>query len=183
MKGFVFTAFLDMVAKTFSDEMVERIIDASDLPNQGAYTEVGTYDHQEMVRLVTHLSEATGIPILDLEVIYGKYLFTILATRYSNLILKTDSLFEFLVQVDKHVHVEVLKLYPEAELPSFGCEILSPDCMTLKYQSNHPFGKLAEGLILGAAEFFNVKVNIQSEDLGPSETKKHNTLFTIKIEK
>ena len=33
--------------------------------------------------------------------------------------------FEFLQSVDQEIHVEVLKLYPDAELPSFRNELLS----------------------------------------------------------
>lgn len=178
MKGLVFTAFLEMVEKTFSPEVVENIIDASNLPNQGAYSEIGTYDYMEMIRLVTHLSEVTKIPIADLEVVYGKYLFTILLTRYPHAVAKTSTLFEFLQHVDNHVHVEVLKLYPEAELPRFECTLLNPTTMTMKYQSNHPFAKLAEGLILGCAEYFKEKIHIEAKELERSD-KEYNTLFTI----
>lgn len=42
MKGVVFTAFLEMVASQFSEDMVDDIIDAAQLPSGGAYTAVGT---------------------------------------------------------------------------------------------------------------------------------------------
>ena len=181
MKGLIFTEFFDMVGNVFSPEMVENIIEDAKLPNKGAYTDVGTYDHQELIRLVTALSQRTKMSIPDLELTYGKYLFTQLKKRYGKLIQQANNTFDFLWQVDKHIHVEVLKLYPEAELPRFNCTDLGPNAMSMTYHSNHPFEKLAEGLILGCAESFGDKIHIESKNLGPSETK-NNFLFTITME-
>lgn len=179
MKGMIFTEFLEMVSEVFSPEMLEIIIEASDLPSQGAYTDLGTYNHEELIRLVSNLSLATNISISELEMTYGKYLFSKLLTRYSDLVTRTQSTFEFLQTVDQHVHVEVLKLYPEAELPRFKCAIVSPVCMTMEYSSNHPFSDLAEGLILGCAEHFNEKINIQRQKLPTKDGKKNITLFRL----
>jgi hypothetical protein len=179
MKGFIYTELLDMVGEVFSPEMVEKIIDASDLPNKGGYTDVGTYNYEELIRLVTHLSKFTGMPVPDLEIAYGKYLFTKLYKRHSKLVMATKTTFEFLDHVDRHVHVEVLKLYPDAELPRFICEIQSPNAMTMHYQSNHPFQYLAEGLILGCAAHFKEKINITSEQLGAADNKITNVLFSL----
>lgn len=179
MKGMIFTEFLDMVCQIFSPEMVEKIIDESHLPNQGAYTDVGTYDHQEMIRLITALSKETGISIPELQIIYGKHLFKKLFSRYPHIIKHSNNVFEFLNSVDGHIHVEVLKLYPEAELPRFQCEIISSDQMTMAYHSNHPFQDLAEGLIQGAADHFHEKIHVQRTALKQSEAKKYNMLFTL----
>ncbi len=43
MKGIVFTEFLDMVDSVYSPEVVEDIIEASELASAGPYTAVGTY--------------------------------------------------------------------------------------------------------------------------------------------
>jgi hypothetical protein len=179
MKGMIFTEFFDMVGETFSPEMVEKIIDASNLPNGGAYSDVGTYDYQEMLRLVINLSKETNVPVPQLEAAYGKYLFGKFLNRYPKLIQSCSSTFEFLEHVDRHIHVEVLKLYPDAELPRFECEIINPAHMTMRYRSNHPFANLAEGLILGCAEHFNEKIAINMKDLGATPEKKVNFLFSL----
>jgi hypothetical protein len=181
MKGMIFTEFFDMVSETFSPEMVEIVIEKSDLPNQGAYTDVGTYDYQELLRLVTNLSKESGMSIEALESAYGRYLFKKFLKRYPSLITSCRSSFEFLRQVHDHIHVEVLKLYPDAELPSFECEMSGPKKMTMKYRSNHPFSHLAHGLILGCADHFNEKIKVEMVDL-PATNKKINVLFTLSKE-
>ena len=55
MKGIVFTEFLEMVEETFGLETVDTIIENSNLPSEGIYTSVGTYDFNEMVSLITAL--------------------------------------------------------------------------------------------------------------------------------
>lgn len=44
MKGVVFTEFIEMVEGRFGLAMVDRIIEAAQLPSSGVYTAVGTYD-------------------------------------------------------------------------------------------------------------------------------------------
>lgn len=179
MKGMVFCDFLEMVDKVFSPEVVENIIDLSNLPNKGAYTDIGTYDHKELLRLVSNLSTITGVPISTLEVEYGKYLFKKLYNRYTDIVQNANSTFNFLQQVDQHIHVEVLKLYPEAELPRFECTMLSPKSMTMKYSSNHPFADLAEGLIQGCADHYQEVITLKRQKL-PAENNKINVeLFTL----
>lgn len=175
----IFTEFFTMVEETFSPEMVEKIIDESNLPNKGAYSDVGTYDYKELINLVTNLSVATGISIPELQIAYGKYLFKRFLKRYPDLILNSKSSFEFLKHVDDHIHVEVLKLYPDASLPRFECEMINPNRMSMVYKSNHPFAHLAEGLILGCAEHFNEKVDIQINDLGETKDQKFNFNFLL----
>jgi len=61
MKGVVFTELLKMVEEAHGLDMVDTIIEKSDLPSGGIYTAVGTYDHTEAVSLVVNLSEETGV--------------------------------------------------------------------------------------------------------------------------
>ena len=54
MKGLVFTEFLEMVESKFGLEVVDNIIEHSELPSGGVYTSVGTYDFNEMLSLITN---------------------------------------------------------------------------------------------------------------------------------
>ena len=75
MKGIVFREFITMVETQFSLETADAIIADSTLATGGAYTTVGTYPHEEMVELVSHLSTRTAIAIPDLLRAFGHYLF------------------------------------------------------------------------------------------------------------
>ena len=165
MKGIVFTEFLEMVEDTFSPDLADRIVEESELASGGIYTTVGTYDHREMVKLVSCLSKETGINTADLMRVFGEYLFKRFSALYPRYFEGLDSAFGFLANVEDYVHVEVRKLYPDAELPSFQCDLSEPGCLRLTYQSSRPFAPLAEGLIRGCLAHFGEAADIEIEDL------------------
>ena len=75
MKGIVFTEFLELVEDKFGMEMVDEIIEASDLESEGVYTTIGTYNFSEMLQLLKQLSSRTNIAIDDLLLVYGEHFF------------------------------------------------------------------------------------------------------------
>ena len=165
MKGIVFTEFLEMVEEKFSPAVVDDIIAACDLPSGGSYTAVGTYEHDEIVQLVGALSRLTGQPVPDLLRAFGRHLFGRFAAIYPQFFRGVHSAFAFLMNIETHIHAEVKKLYPDAELPSFECHLPGADRMEMVYRSSRPFAALAEGLITGCAEHFAEHISIDSESL------------------
>lgn len=75
MKGIVFSEFMDLVEESFGLEMIDELIEQSDLPSGGSYTAVGTYPHGEMLTLVVKLAELTQIPVSDLLNKFGHNLY------------------------------------------------------------------------------------------------------------
>ena len=117
MKGIVFREFMEMVESTFGDEMAEKMVEENDLESNGIYTAVGTYDHQELVAMAITLSKETGLPVDALVEAFG---ITCLVVSWSySQFFDHGTSFEFLDTIHDVVHVEVLKLYPEATLPDF----------------------------------------------------------------
>jgi hypothetical protein len=180
MKGVVFTEFLEMVENKFSPEMADRIIEAAALPSGGVYTAVGTYDHREMIQLVSCLSQETGIPSAELVRAFGLHLFGRFHTIFPKYFEDVSSAFDFLQRVDHYIHVEVRKLYPDAELPSFDCDTSQPGCLRLTYRSSRPFAALAEGLIQGCVAHYGEAVDIAMEDLSDGAGTAARFLLTKK---
>lgn len=161
MKGMVFTEFLEMVETLYGDAMADHLLDTADLGSGGAYTAVGTYDHQEMVSLVQQLSTAVDLPVDHLLHLYGRHLFGQFSVNYSNLFRSLDGCFEFLKTINDHIHVEVRKLYPEAELPRISTRSISQDQLVVIYDSERPFADFAAGLIEGAIEHFGESITVE----------------------
>lgn len=172
MKGLVFVEFLEMVEEMFSPDIAQNIVDAADLPSGGAYTSLGTYDHREIVALVSKLSQATGQPASALVRAFGEHLFKRLFALYPQFFDGIDDAQDFLRCVDGYVHMEVRKLYPEAELPSFYFhDATGPGEVTFEYRSGRPFADLAEGMILACIRHFGSAIEMERQDLpGPSGT-------------
>lgn len=171
MKGVVFTELLEMVEKVFGEEVADRIIDESDLPSGGSYTSIGTYDHHEILALVTKLSEITGHAIPDLVHAFGKHLFGRFKDGYPVFFEGVDTAFQFLRNIENYIHVEVRKLYPDAELPTFEYGAPSSDVLVMTYRSTRPFGALATGLVEGCIEHYGEKIDTKIEDLSQGQSK------------
>lgn len=163
MKGIIFREFLEMVEDKFGYEMVDTIIENSNLKRRGIYTSVGTYPHEEIFALVRELSKLSSIEIPELLLIYGEHVFTVFVKSYGKLIKGHKNAFDFLSRVDDTIHVEVLKLYPEAELPSVLVQKRRPNEIQLLYRSQRKLGSFAEGLLIGCFNHFNEKVMITKE--------------------
>jgi hypothetical protein len=161
VKGIVFTEFLDFVAARHGEDMLDDIIEASVLPSGGAYTAVGTYNHAEMVTLCSALAAATGENESDLVRDFGMYLSGTFSAGYPTFFSRNASFFDFLESIEAHIHVEVRKLYPDAELPSFKVESRTATRLVMDYRSPRRMGDLAEGLILGTAPKFGAKARVQ----------------------
>ena len=167
MKGIVFTEFFDLVAGKFGMDMVDDIIDACELPSGGSYTAVGTYDHREIVDLVGALSEKSQVPVPDLLNVYGEHLFGRFVVLYPQFFANGNSsanAFEFLAGVQNYIHVEVRKLYPTAELPTFDIERPSANTLVMIYHSGRHLEDVAEGLIQGCLKHFKEEARIDRCD-------------------
>lgn len=171
MKGIVFNEFLEMVENKFGFQTSDSIITKSNLPTNGVYSSVGTYDYKELVSLVVELSKETNIPVPDLLKVYGEYLFTIFEKNYSIFFDGVDNLFLFLSRIEDIIHVEVKKLYPDAELPKFETLIVNEKEMHLTYYSNKALYDFADGLIRGAANYYKVTINVEKTLIVEDGTK------------
>jgi len=167
MKGIVFTKFIEMVEEQLSIDTCEAMIEACDLPSGGAYTSVGTYDHQEMVTLLVQLSKMTGKPVPDLLRSYGHYLFGQFAQLYPVFFEGVTSSLAFAGQIDNVIHVEVMKLYPDAQLPRFETVSMTADDLKIIYRSDRHLGDLAEGLLESCIAHFEEQgsVSLKRENL------------------
>ena len=171
MKGIVFTEFLEMVEETFGLETTDTIIENSNLPSEGIYTSVGTYDFNEMVSLITSLSEEVKIPVNDLIYTFGLYLFNSLGKAHPEVIKSYNSPLGLLYSIEDHIHVHVQKLYPEAELPTFKILDKTDTSISMIYSSSRGLYKLAQGLMEKCFQHFNSSATIKYELLKEDGTE------------
>ena len=172
MKGVVFTEFLGMVESRFSPDMVDDIIDDARLPHGGAYTAVGTYPHEEVVAMVVALSKRTGIAVPDLIRAFGQHLFGRFVQAYPSFFAQVSDTFRFLSGIEDIIHAEVLKLYPDAELPRFVVERHDERQLVLTYQSPRHFQDLAEGLMQRCIAHFGQDVRLERNAASPSSAQR-----------
>ncbi len=171
MKGIVFTEFLELVEDKFGLEMVDKIIEQSKLASGGVYTAVGTYDFSEMLSLLTHLSTHTKISIDDLLLTYAEHFFAVLAGSYPGLIDKYDDPIELISSIENHIHVEVQKIYPDAELPTFDVLEKTPTTLIMLYKSSRAMYSFGLGLMNKTFDHYNSKATILLEKIKEDGTE------------
>ncbi|MBT8261115.1 MAG: heme NO-binding domain-containing protein [Bacteroidia bacterium] len=171
MKGIVFTEFLELVEDKFGLETVDEIIEKSDLKTNGVYTSIGTYEFSEMLQLLNNLSVKTKISVDDLLLVYGEHLFGVLRSSYPGLIESYKDPIQMLSSIENHIHVEVRKIYPDAELPSFEVIEKTSKTLTMIYRSSRAMHHFGLGLMNKTFEYFNSNATIVLEKIKEDGTE------------
>lgn len=171
MKGIVFTEFLDLVESKFGLETVQQIIDESELESKGIYTAVGTYKFTEMVSLLTNLSNLTKISKNDLLKVYGLHFFDALVNNYGVILKSYKCPIKLLSSIEEHIHVQVRKLYPDAELPEFETIEQTDEKLILIYRSSRSLYTFAHGLMEKSFKHYGLDCDIKYELLKEDGTE------------
>lgn len=171
MKGIVFTEFLELVEDKFGLEMVDNIIANSNLESKGVYTAVGTYSFSEMLQLLQNLSNNTGISIDNLLLVYAEHFFGVIEDSYPGLLATYKDAIEMLSSIENHIHVEVKKIYPDAELPKFEVVEKTDKSLTMIYKSSRAMHHFGLGLMNKTFEHFNQTATIVLEKIKDDGTE------------
>lgn len=160
MKGIVFTTFNDMVEKEIGIDTWDALLEAVNPESKGIYTSVEDFPDEELFAMVAELSERTGTPVTELLKAFGQYLFHVLAIKHGVFVEEEPTFLGFLKSIDGVIHKEVEKLYPNPNLPKLDWEQESQDTLILHYRSPRKLCHLADGLIKGAAERYQVQLTM-----------------------
>lgn len=161
MKGVIFVELLAMAEDAFGEDVVDRIIDSAALPSRGAYTSVGNYDCEELLELVRGFSAYSGVSQAELQRLFGHWMMRSFGRHYPEFFVGKSGSIEMLEAIEDEIHVEVRKLYPEAELPAFDTVREGKDVLELTYSSPRPLADFCGGLIEGCVARFGETADIE----------------------
>lgn len=170
MKGIVFTEFLDHVEAELGVIQTQRIIDTCELESEGAYTSVGTYPCAEMGKLIGAVSSTTGRCPATLLKAFGHHLAGSFKQGYPAY-FEVNDFFDFVESIDSHIHVEVQKLYADAELPEFHIIMRTDDTLVVDYISSRALEHLAFGLLEASAQAFGETIAIAMTPRGDGASR------------
>lgn len=161
MKGIVFVELIRMAESVMGEEAVDDILDKVELENDGAFSAVGNYPCRELLQIVDAVGAELGAPVEALHKQFGHWMFGRFADGYPVFFEgKTDG-FDMLESIENEVHVEVRKLYPEVELPTFATERLEDGRFKMVYSSERPLHHFCHGLIEACLQHFKHEASIQ----------------------
>lgn len=171
MKGVVFTELLALVEDKYGLEMVDVILQNAALPSGGIYTAVGTYNFSEMLAILTQLSTKTRLSIDALLEVYAEHFFGVIETSYPGLLAQYSDPIELLSSIEDHIHVEVKKIYPDAELPTFTVIEKTENMLVMLYKSSRAMYSFGKGLMTKTFDYFKCKATIILEKLDEEGTE------------
>jgi len=170
MKGVVFVELLNMAEAAVGEDAVDSVIAKCPLSSKGAYTSVGSYDSSELGTLVSGFSDATGSPVEALQKQFGHWMLRRFTESYAPFFAVKPDAFSMLESIENEVHVEVRKLYPDAELPRFDTSRPAPDTLLLTYSSPRRLIAFCHGLIEACVKHYGETATIVCTDKSTPET-------------
>lgn len=160
MKGVIFTQLIHHLENVGGEEFVEDVLAKADLPNDGAFTSIGTYPSAYAFKLIEVVSELTGTPAGELSENFGEYLFNRFVVLYPEIMGQYQDAESMLDHVGSHIHEEVVVLYPDATPPSVRLEREDGE-MVIHYSSHRPLAHVAFGLIKGCLAHYGDKRQVK----------------------
>lgn len=163
MKGIIFSNFLVFVEEKHGSAVLNRTLKKANA--SGEYAESKTYPYEELFQLAGNLAAQTGETLSRIFEDFGEFLFGRLAKMFSNFFDPDETLFSFLQKLEDHIHIEVRKKYPDANLPSFDFYPIDDKNLRMIYHSERAMSDFGIGLIKGAATYFDRAVFVGKKDL------------------
>lgn len=157
----MFTEFLEMVEKTFSYEMADKIIDTKKLKSKGVYTAGDNYDADELRILAGKLAEKTGLKEEEIYRMFGEYLFQSFKTKVPEVFTESVDILNFLGNLRIFFQRDLVNVYPDAKVPDFIVKKQSSKEVIITYISERNMPHLAEGLLKKSIEFFKQPIEIR----------------------
>lgn len=153
MKGVIFTQLIHHLEDVGGELFVDQVLAKAELPNDGAFTSIGTYPSAYAFRLIEVVSEMTDTPAGELSENFGEYLFHRFVVLYPQIMGQYKDAEAMLSHVGSHIHEEVVVLYPDATPPSVRVETAGDETI-IHYSSHRPLAHVAFGLIKGCLHHY-----------------------------
>jgi Haem-NO-binding len=156
MKGIVFNLLEEVIRKQYSEDVWDSLLDSAHL--DGAYTSLGNYGDEELMKLVSAASQALQLPPSEIVRWFGFHALPLMAEKYPAFFKNHRSTRPFVLTLNHIIHPEVRKVYPGADVPEFDFDTSSDEHLLVGYHSPRRLCMFAQGLVEGAAVFFSEDV-------------------------
>jgi len=154
MKGIIFNLLEGFVVENYGDQTYDKLIGSCSLKTKGEFVGPGSYPDEDLLEIVTQAAKMKDVAPGALIEAFGKFCFPKLAERFPQFVKPYSNPKDFLKTIHSVIHVEVKKLYKDAETPEFSYMEPSPTELIMVYKSKRKFCALVDGLLNGVSEYF-----------------------------
>ncbi len=178
MKGFIFKSLLDFAEESFGLEFVDQMISEVQLESEGIYVTFESYPFEELVTLASYVSEHKKIAMEDLLEAFGLFILPELIGKHDYVVHDYTHPLDLIEGIEAHIHIEVRKLYDDAELPTFNNISRTENRLEIEYTSQRELSHFAIGLMKGTLKHFDTQGTVEMEKL---THKDKTTKFVIEL--
>lgn len=161
----VFVELLEMAELILGEDAVDEVLANTPLSTGGAYTAVGNYSCTELMTLVKAFSDYSGADVPDLQRAFGRWMHDRFVKSYPGFFKDKPDALSMFEAIEGEVHVEVRKLYPDVELPTFDTERPQPDELRMTYSSPRPLADFCHGLVEACVDHYGTPASIDRRDI------------------
>lgn len=160
MKGIIFNLLEDFIEDSCGTGVYAEILAGCTLTTADPDLIVGpgTYPDSDFVAIIDCLVCRFEQDAGDVLRAFGKYAVPRLAERYPQFFVAHSTPREFLKSVGFIHHIEIKKLYKDADTPVFSVEDRGVGPLVMKYRSNRRLCHFVEGLVDGLAEQYHTPI-------------------------
>ncbi len=169
MKGTVVSTWIKTCRKQYSDQVVNKALESVGFKSNKTFSPLEDVDDTVVVKLFSSIASAVNSDEAKLWRNIGKDNIKTFSKDYPGF-FNHDSLYHFLKSMD-NVHSIVMKRIKGAKPPKLELEPISSREAVFTYRSKRGMYEYFQGLLEGAAEFFNEKIDIVQLDKNEGELK------------
>ncbi|WP_394189389.1 heme NO-binding domain-containing protein [Pseudoalteromonas atlantica] len=159
MKGSIFRALETMVLQHRDASYWDSLLNKH-TPTGRCYVVVNDYPDAELYAMVTDICEELQLTLDEVLALFGRHLFAHLMHHYEVVVSRFAHFEALILNINNVIHKEVNKLDHGANLPTMRCMMIRSGHIEIHYNSPRKLCILAEGLIYGAGEHFDMAVKI-----------------------
>lgn len=159
MKGVIFNVLEDMIVEQCGMAVWNDLL-KKHAPHNRVYISAKSYAETELLAITHDVALLLNTPYQEVIKAFGTFMFQGLASRHSDVTARFTDFTALVMGIHNVIHVEVNKLYHEPSLPTITSRIISPNQIELLYCSPRKLCFCAEGLLFGAAQYYQQKIGI-----------------------
>lgn len=158
MHGLIFAELKKFVETKFSVQAWPALLEQAGLKGQH-YLTASVYPDQHMMDLVITACKMTGLSANELLQDFGEFVAPDLVDQYKFVVDPKWTLLDFLENTEGTIH-KIVRLNKGVTPPRLVVQRLSPDALTITYNSQRRMCALLKGIIKGAARYYREDISL-----------------------
>src|ERR1051325_8195517 len=132
MKGIVFNLVEEVVRAEYGEDTWDDLLEAAGL--DGAYSSLGSYEDDDLMKLVCAASSALQLPPNEIVRWVGRKALPLMAKAHPHFFAPHTGTRSFVLALNDIIHPEVRKLYPAAAVPVFDFDASQPEVLVRRIE-------------------------------------------------